>query len=937
MDLFSILKKFRSDLGEFIKKYPSPASFAAEKLKMPSFAKTMADPSVGLKIARDFVVRPAARGVGSATLSAMGQGKISPTEIPQGGAGQWATRQLFGDRELGPLQQYAETEYGDVPFLGKYAQQAGQSKYALPIGLGLAALDVTPFGFGKKGAAKGVAKGLTKAERLLKEVPEAAKINISNYAEPGRALVKKLPKINDYSDSLIKVSDYSKKVKTGTKWVKDKFGKFQGRKKTALGGLAGIEPYEDENGEVKYKFNPGRAAIGLGVMTLYGGVKGVRNLPKPEVAQDLTPTITDMANQGTFTRMKGFWEKVSGRLPYLRNLGPKGREFARIVNETNAEKNFYEGTVGQGLAKFHKKWKATEETMKSLERGNDSQLAREFSQIRDLIYNEANRFGYQAKELGAPSANQIRLPMELGPTKPMGYVKNWVPRIYDWGNTKKVNEVIQEMATNRGITTKEARSLLSKTSNAEKKLEDVIRNPASDTMEFITRQKNASLEYSRVDIPPELEKLRVWDPRVIYMRMVEMAGDIGKSKMVGRYNEKLMEASDFITDETGRKYVMDAVKHLNGVGGKSTRWLDRVSDGIRKWETLFKLQGGTSLQNVAQNVYNAGYAGIPTTVKSMLKVAVTPRKSAGEALRKGLIDAKYALPQKGIDNFYRNVFKAGLFPQTETFNKMVSSAAAIPTVQNKWNRALKALNKGNVKAFKRMGKELEDVFLVPVQKVLKTQKGRLSAEQLRRAEWGLAHRTQFLEMAMEMPEMLTRKGTVGMAFQFKTYIWNQPKLIAESVAEAASGRPRKLANQLVMAYALGYPLSKAKDAIFGTEESKDPLSVLKFGMGGTGLGILESIWTSAKYGSTVGMIAGPGPSDIGSFVEGVYQAYTTGKTRNLEKLLIGNVPGFGYGLRKAFYPSQKSGSSSASPQYLAPKSSTGGKIDMGTIYKKYRR
>lgn len=45
----------------------------------------------------------------------------------------------------------------------------------------------------------------------------------------------------------------------------------------AYGAMAGVEPYQDENGQWKVRFNPANAAIGMGVM---GGVKAIKGNPQ---------------------------------------------------------------------------------------------------------------------------------------------------------------------------------------------------------------------------------------------------------------------------------------------------------------------------------------------------------------------------------------------------------------------------------------------------------------------------------------------------------------------------------------------------------------------------------------------------------------------------------------------------------------------------------
>jgi hypothetical protein len=109
-------------------------------------------------------------------------------------------------------------------------------------------------------------------------------------------------------------------------------------------------------------------------------------------------------------------------------------------------------------------------------------------------------------------------------------------------------------------------------------------------------------------------------------------------------------------------------------------------------------------------------------------------------------------------------------------------------------------------------------------------------------------------------------------------------------------------NQMVMAMLVGYPLAKASDALFKREDSKSPLTVLKYGMGGSGLGILESLWTSAKYGQATGAIAGPVISDFGTLVNNIYLAYN-GNPTQLKKQLVNDIPMIGYYLRKNLYPS----------------------------------
>jgi hypothetical protein len=139
--------------------------------------------------------------------------------------------------------------------------------------------------------------------------------------------------------------------------------------------------------------------------------------------------------------------------------------------------------------------------------------------------------------------------------------------------------------------------------------------------------------------------------------------------------------------------------------------------------------------------------------------------------------------------------------------------------------------------------------------------------------------------------------------------------------EAATGSPRKLMNQMVMAMLLGYPLAKTSDALFKREDSKNPLTVLKYGMGGSGLGILESLWTSAKYGQATGAIAGPVISDFGTLVNNIRLAYD-GNPKQLEKQLINDLPVIGYFLRRQMTDTTKKSSGSSTRKSTPSKKST---------------
>jgi hypothetical protein len=594
------------------------------------------------------------------------------------------------------------------------------------------------------------------------------------------------------------------------------------------------------------------------------------------------------------------WDKFSGQGPYLRDTSEEGRQVMREILTTRADMDFAQNNAAQVFNSWLKKYKPGKSWVNEVESGAGTPMAKNWNQLTDEIYNEATGVGFTP-----------------------AHIENYVKRIWDWS---KKDQMVRDISSNRGISIGDARQVLGKTKKVIDEFEHILTNPGTDIGAFVTKVKNSSLEFSRMEIPPELEKYRVTDPKAVIMHMIDTVGDIARAKKLGVANDKLVNLVSNLPDSKSIDYAMNMIKQLGRVQEKTTG-ADKIADMAKRFETLTKLQWGSALQNLTQNTYTAGYAGIPRTTKNIL--TSLPQLLSGGAKKAselGVSEANRVIPTGKGQQAYNALFKAGGFPTTETFNKIVSAKSGSEIVTGKFNRLLKVLDSGNVGKFNKLRKELEDIFMVDVQKAV--QEGKLSPEEIKRAGWGLTHKTQFLHPEFEMPSILTAKGVKGLPGQFKAYIWNQPKLIYQSVKEAATGSPRKLINQMVMAMLLGYPLAKASDALFKREDSKSPLTVLKYGMGGSGLGILESLWTSAKYGQTTGAIAGPVISDFGTLINNIYLAYN-GNPKQLKKQLINDIPMIGYYLRKNM-PDTK-GSTKGSTQ----KSTTSGFEQTGKKFDSY--
>jgi len=215
----------------FVQKYPTPAKFVRPQIqqRVVQPIKQYVQPkpqvrlidilretpqaisrTIGPKAVQRGFVQPLARGVGSVYHTLAGEKGFKPeTKIE---------KEVFGEKYLGgepiktvPLEKYFTQETG--------IKLKPESKWAYPLGIGMATMDISPFGMGKGGAVKQIAKtkNVGKIAQLIKGMGK-----ISDDAIP--VVAKKLENVTDIKkiskslDKAAEVIPYKKlKIATGGK------------------------------------------------------------------------------------------------------------------------------------------------------------------------------------------------------------------------------------------------------------------------------------------------------------------------------------------------------------------------------------------------------------------------------------------------------------------------------------------------------------------------------------------------------------------------------------------------------------------------------------------------------------------------------------------------------------------------------------------------
>ncbi len=371
-------------------------------------------------------------------------------------------------------------------------------------------------------------------------------------------------------------------------------------------------------------------------------------------------------------------------------------------------------------------------------------------------------------------------------------------------------------------------------------------------------QRHGSLEYSR-----ELN-LPFYDPDPV--RVIPFAAATGAKRLAqiaefGQDHQRINREILKISEAGGNPdFVRKSVDNMLGVISEGDTAEARVSRFLRATQTL-KL-GLSAIPNATQGVLNSMLKADAPTVAAGFVSALSKRGrrlaiESGAAIEPVLAEAHKEL---GGGRMVDRYLKMTGFSQTEQFNRAVSA-----NVGAKWaNKNLEQLiskptDKGARARLEELGIDADAAI----------KRGSLTQEDRLMAAKKFSDITQFRTRPEDLPAFAsTPFGRV--AFQFKTFAYNQARLIAkETVGEIKAGRVgRGLRTAFVVATlfpAAGELVRLLRNGITGRDqEFEDDWAHYLFSLSSAGtLGILSDAWQAAESKRGTEFLAGPAATDAG--------------------------------------------------------------------------
>jgi hypothetical protein len=369
-------------------------------------------------------------------------------------------------------------------------------------------------------------------------------------------------------------------------------------------------------------------------------------------------------------------------------------------------------------------------------------------------------------------------------------------------------------------------------------------------------QRHGSLEYSR-DL-----NLPFYDPdpvRVIPFTAAAGAKRLAQIAEFGQDHERINQEILKIAQLGGNAdFARKSIDKMIGVVTEGDTAEARVSRFLRAAET-FKL-GLSAIPNATQGVLNSMLAADAPTVALGFREALSKRGrrlaiESGAAIEPVISEAHKELGGgRMVDNF----LKYTGFNQTEQFNRAV--AANVGAKWAKKNLAALIAKPGDTGARARL-EELGIDADAAIERGMLTQGDRLMAAKK------FSDLTQFRTRPEDLPAFAsTPLGKV--AFQFKSFAYNQARLIAkETVGELKNGRPgRGIRTMFVIATlfpAAGELVRLLRNGITGREQDfEDEMEHYLTDLSSAGtLGILQDAVSSAENKKMLEFLAGPAASD----------------------------------------------------------------------------
>lgn len=579
------------------------------------------------------------------------------------------------------------------------------------------------------------------------------------------------------------------------------------------GGFAGLQKLAGEKNEDIARALPLTFLLG-GVRT--AGPKSLpKNIPQPEVPtpasinkllnprsveapikQNLPPAVLPEPKR------VGIMDKLFGRSSnVIAKQGPAGQTLARGLEDSRAIK---ETLAGQ--------WQVQIPTALKL---NNKQFSNMIDVVEGKAKAENPNVEIAANEWRALTSSIAK--EAEGSEILAGRRENYFPHRYDpseFQGDKFRKNVEYMVQTGQAPDAESARRILY---NAR----DTVRN-----------RRQGNLEISRMIDLPGYKK----DKEAALQYLSEAAERVAQVRTFGKGDEKALA---LIQQMAEGGYDAKKAKELfdKAVGAKvDSGAFNTISSVLRGYVSTTKL-GISSITNLGQSINTATIAGVTKTLAS-IPDAILNQESKDFAMRAGVI-VDQALQNvragSGVGGNVIGKITAPGFTQVERFNRTVAALAGRDFAIDMGSQAAGG-SKSAIRALEKMGLDANKII---------ARGGKLTDDEMITAARSVVKRSQFKVDPQDLPGWVDSPGGRLVA-QLRTFAYNQTAFVKrELLDEAAKGNLAPLMRWLIIAPAIGIPISKLKDFILtGGENSGDDdlkTTIIKGYMQAGGLGVVTDV------------------------------------------------------------------------------------------------
>lgn len=401
-------------------------------------------------------------------------------------------------------------------------------------------------------------------------------------------------------------------------------------------------------------------------------------------------------------------------------------------------------------------------------------------------------------------------------------------------------------------------------------------NTAAEALQALQKEssalpRSASRRFGNLELSRESNLAFNKDPNVLYNYIENAYKRIADANNFGKNDEVLYKLAKATGTQGGDS--TQVATYLDQILGKN-QTNSKVANTLMQAQTVTKLNPGTSLTNLTQNISTALRTDVPSTLKAVSRTISNPDEAFARAIRVGEIGPETI---KGLEDYAGSGNVASKWIRligmggTEQFNRVVAVNAGMDYAESLAAQAAKG-SEPAIRELARLGVSPEMIDAT----------GKLSEDALLNVGRQVSKETQFATGAGDLPyAWKTNAGKV--ITQFKSFAYKQTGFLKDQagrvLAETKAGNIKPLINALEV-YGVAAPIAgEVVNDFKSLLKNKKRTDVGSFTeryisniLAATSFGLLDStggLLGQYGEGGIVSTVGGPTVSDAQKAIQGV--------------------------------------------------------------------